>query len=645
MELFRKLSGNIFFKIILAFVALTFILFGVSSFILGSPNSWVLKVGSTSVSYNAFNKAMQADREVIMSSAKSEEAMKYLESQQFKSDVLGRIVNRVMIEKLYKEFGVEASRNLILQNIAKDPSFRNAEGKFDREIFKKFLAKNGLNEERYVSEIANDITATMVIQTMSMAAPTNFGFTLETENFKQEKRLADVVTISIKDVSDSTKSSEEDLKKFFDENRKMYVLPEMRKVSYLTFSKKDFASDMQISESEIAAEYEKNKDQLQRPETRDFLHIVFEKEEGAKDFAKKLSDEGKGDKTKTKEAFLKLAKQLQNKDQKAVTLAKISQRDFIPELTETIFKLPANSTSEVLQSPLGYHVFFVSAINPATPMSFAEVKNSLKQKMLEGREEKVLQTKINEIDDSLLTSNSLAETAKKFGLKMSSKVVRIDQAGQNENGEQVSEIKDLSNFSQNAFSLKQGQTSKIFYAKNSDGFYALKVEEIEAAHEREFAQVKQQVANDLAKKNKNNALQNLARKVGEEIKTNPASAAQIAAKYKLKFEKNREFPRIYFINFQGRQMPYQNKFLDELFDAKIGEATPVLPGGSQEFVVGVLREIKKAQITSGEFEKAQKQALEGFRVEVLQEFNRFLLKKNPVKVNEKILGKPAGEAE
>jgi peptidyl-prolyl cis-trans isomerase D len=287
MQLFRKLSGNIFFKIILAFVALCFVLFGISGFILGGSGNWVVKIGGTTVSYDSFIKEMQNDREMILAANKSPEVLQYLDSDQFKSDVLGRLVNKVMIKKLHDEFGVSASKKLIMEAIAKDPSFKK-NGKFDHEMFKNFLAKHGLNEEKYVNAIADEITATMIIQSLSLAAPTNNKFVLEAENFRQEKRLADVVLISLKDVGNIGAASDEEIKKFFDENKQKYALPEMRKVSYLHFSNKDFAKNMQISDQEILAEYEKNKDQLQKPESRDFYHVLFEKEERAKEFLQKF---------------------------------------------------------------------------------------------------------------------------------------------------------------------------------------------------------------------------------------------------------------------------------------------------------------------------------------------------------------------
>ncbi len=638
MQLFRKLAGNLFFKIILAFVALTFVLFGVSEFILGSPNSWVVKIGGTTVGLNAFNRALQSDREMILASNKSEEALKYLESNQFQSEVLGRIVNKIMIEKLHEDLGVSASKKLILEAVAKDQNFKK-DGKFDHEIFKNFLAKNGFNEEKYVNEISNDVTATMILQTMSMVAPLNYDSILETENFKQEKRLADVVTISEKNVTKVEKISDEELQKFFTENKKSYALPEIRKISYLHFSAKDFSKDLQISDAEITAEYEKNKENFMQPESRNFLHALFDDEVTAKNFLQKFDEAVKADKSKVNADFTKLAKELLKKDLKTITLAKITQKDLIPELAEPTFKLAIGQRSDVLKSPLGFHIFLLTETKSAHPIPFAEAKDKVKKTMLQGREEKVLQTKVSEIDDLLLTSNSLVEVAKKFGLRVSSPALKISKAGQNEEGLDVKELKGFDGFTENAFALKKDQTSKVFQAKNSEGFYAIKVEEIEPARERELSEIKSRVLSDAMKQHKNNALQIFAQKIGEEIKANPSSAAQIAAKHKVKFEKNREFPRIYYVNFQGRQIPYQNKFLDELFELKIGEASSLFPGGEQELIVGILREIKKPSIDSNQFEQAKKHSGEEFRTEIMQEYNQFLLKKNPVKVNEKILGK------
>ena len=59
MYLFRKLADTIIFKIILAFVILTFVLFGISGFLLGKSDNWVAKIGNDSIGYDEFFKTLQ----------------------------------------------------------------------------------------------------------------------------------------------------------------------------------------------------------------------------------------------------------------------------------------------------------------------------------------------------------------------------------------------------------------------------------------------------------------------------------------------------------------------------------------------------------------------------------------------------------
>jgi hypothetical protein len=84
--MFRRLAKNIFFKIVLAIVGLSFVLFGISGFIAGIPNSWVLKIGPEKFSVNSFEKAVELDRKVIRSvKGSTPEIENYLNSENFKN--------------------------------------------------------------------------------------------------------------------------------------------------------------------------------------------------------------------------------------------------------------------------------------------------------------------------------------------------------------------------------------------------------------------------------------------------------------------------------------------------------------------------------------------------------------------------------
>ena len=87
-------------------------------------------------------------------------------------------------------------------------------------------------------------------------------------------------------------------------------------------------------------------------------------------------------------------------------------------------------------------------------------------------------------------------------------------------------------------------------------------------------------------------------------------------------------------------MPYQSKFTADLFLAKLGEVTMAAPSNDQEFTVGILREVKKFDENKIDRAKATKEEQENFRNQNLQEFNKFVVARHPIKTNDKILAEP-----
>ncbi len=633
MQIFRKLAGNIFFKIILAFIAITFVFFGVSGFLLNGSGSWIAKIGNKTITQAAFLQEMQKNREMILQRNNNEEVIKYLDSDQFKSDILGRMVNSVIVSKLSDDLGITVSQKLILQEVAKDPNFQGEEGKFDSNKFKNFLAKNGLNEERYVKILQDEVVASTVLQSLSLVAPVNEKFAVLSAEFKQEKRVADIVKINFKTIGKVAEPSEEELKKFYEENKKNYSAPEVRKVSFIAFSAQDFTKTLTVSDEDIAAEYEKNKETLKKPETRNLMHLVFENENDAKNFIAKLSEVS--DKSKLSGEFVKLAKSLQNKSQKDITLNNVEQKNLLPELSSAIFKLSLNEYSTAVKSPLGYHVLLLNKINESASVPLAEVKDQIKKKLLAEKKENMLQQKISEIDDAILASNSFDSAVQKFSLKPATVVV-TNQQGLDKSGSEVKSFSALDGFLANAFAATQGQASKLFYSKINDQFYALKVEEVEVAHDKKLEEVKSRVVADLQKDMQIEKMEKLAKEVAEELKKSPQDLSKIAAKYNITVEKNKEFPRFYFLNYQGRQIPYASKFLESLFSIAVGQATEASAQG-EEFMVGVLTSVKSSKADPVQVQRAKMEAENSFRNEVLQGYNMSMMKKYPVKVNEKLL--------
>lgn len=636
MQSFRKLTKNLAFKVILGVVALSFVFFGISSFILGGSTNWVAKIGSKTISYSTLQKAMKDNREMILSSyGNNEQALAYLESEQFVSDSLGRIINQQMVKNLSQEFDISANKKTVLENIAKDKNFNGADGKFSQDKFNEFLKKNGINEEIYVSEIINQISMTMIIQTMEIAAPVSSQKIIDVIEFNEEKREVDLVSLVQKNLKKLENVSDSEVEKYYKDNKKQFTIPDLRKISYAKINAKDLLSaSTEVSDEEVVKEYEKNKSLYRTPQSRDFFHIVFDKEQEAKDFVSKL-EASKKDEIKT--AFLKLAKELKKKELKDIELVKTQQNQLTSETKEKAFSLKLNELSKPIKSALGYHIFLVNSITQESEKTLAQAKDDIKKKLIEQKQIGATDKKITDLDSDLLAGKALTEILNKNKITAQIDQVNIEKSGKTDQGQEPFG-EDSEVIAKSIFDLKKDQNSKLISAKNSQVYYAIHLSEIIPSNVVEFEKVKDEISKKLQIDKNQEALKNFANEVAKEISDNPSELDKIVAKHKLKIEKNRLMPRAFVVNYQGRQFPYKSPLLDKIFALELSQNTEAVAEG-EGYSIAILKKIQKPKITKEVVEEVAKTSQQMFRSDIMQQFNNYLLKKYPVAVNEKIFKK------
>jgi peptidyl-prolyl cis-trans isomerase D len=637
--MFRRLAKNVFFKIVLAIVGLSFVLFGISGFIAGIPNSWVLKIGPEKFSVSSFEKALELDRKIIRSvKGSSAEIENYLYSEKFKSDVANRLIRKILIQKISGEIGAFGSKKLILKTVAEDKNFQDENGKFDHQKFSNFLKNNGLDEARYVQEVSNEVSAEMIVQSLSIASPINFKNALELEEFNQEKRVTDVVKITKENVRGISSPNEEDIAKFYEEKKSIYKTKEFRKVAYFEVDPKSFASAVEVEEVDAKKYYDGNPTLFSVEENKDFYHMLFEKKDQAQEFYQKITLALDPTKSNIKEQFVKISKDSYKKTLKDIALERVTKNALPAEISNAISGLKINELSAVIESKLGFHVFLFHNLNEKKQIAFDEVKSKIIEKLIAEKKEKSTQDSIAKINDSLMIAKSLKEVADKFNLNITTSSL-INAEGKNANNAEALEAKALTDFTKNTFTLKKGQPSKIFSNENNGKYYALQIEEIVESRIPDLAEIKSSIIADIIDQKKQSELGKLAQQIQKEVAENPAKILSIAGKYGLATERSKIFPRIFYIDLGSSKMPYKNPFLEEIFAVKVGESTKAISSSQDEYLIAFVREIKKAKLGAEETVQAKKKAVDMFANDIMFEYNEYLQKKYPIELNQKFFGK------
>jgi len=638
MQQFRNLTDKIYFKVFLGFIAVSFVMFGVSSFLVGDVNEWVVKIGDKQVSKREFSQLIQRRSSASLREMGDEEAVAYLNSDKFQQDALSSLVNQKRYEILGEHFDFIADYDLILQEIARDANFRNFEGKFDRDSFSNFLLYNGIDESDYIESLSKNISAEIVIKSISASAPIKSSIAIAQEEAYRQLRVVDIINITSKNITNIEAPTDDEVNQFYSKNAEKYVEPERRAITYLEFSKEDLTKNVKISEEELLTYYQDNMDQYVEGQIRDSLHLMFDDYDEADSFLKKYESSLKDDKADPVSKFSTLAKKILQQDEDSIELNNIGRDSIFPELANVIFNLQINQHSSVVKSTIGYHIVLLTNIHKPKQMGFDEVKNDIEIALIDQKREEILQHKLSEIDDNLLLTNSISKTAKRFVLTHKSDPIIIDSLGFNKKNTKEKVVEKFSEFLSRAFSLEEGQISEIIHDIKADKLYVFKVQKIIEERQKELEKIKQQVVSDFLQDKRTKKLQELSQKIEQEVSSNPASFANIAKKYNLKIDKGVELPREYMVTLEDdSKVPYKNKFLLEVFKLNIDQSTPAIMGSKDIYFIAKLNKISQKNIPKKDHAKILNLSKSRFRQEMIDEFNQYLTDKYKVRINKKAL--------
>lgn len=645
MEKFRNLSNNIFFKIFLGFLGLTFVMFGISGFILGNKGSWVAKIGGRTISYDTFVSTMQNDREAIYRANHSPEALKYLESAQFKQDVLGRMVTKNLIQSLQQEFQIYPNKDLILQEIVNNAGLRGKDGKFDRVLYQNFLKSNNLTEKQHINNIADEIVGGLIVQSFGETPTANQKIAKDLFDHRFETRFVDLVTISTKNVGTVANPNEFELNAFFEKNKDKFALPEMRKISFVKFDVNSLKKKIVVTDEEVEKEYQANKTDYQIPESRDFYHILLSDENEAKEFAKALKEQSKGDNQAAVFTKLALAK---NKDKSTILLSKITKKDLPKEISDQAFSLAKNQSSDVLKSQLGFHIFYLADIHPISDIPLATAKNQIKIKLTKAKEEGQIQNQMRAVEDEILATGSLDKVAEKFGFDVNKNLPKFNSQGLDSKQAQVANAAGLDDFLKNSFAIEKGKVSKMFFSKTNNQYYIISVDEVDQGRQRSLDEVKALATDLLIQEKKQQKLQELANNIAKKINDNGGNAVAVAAQNGLKIEQKHQFPRFYMLDAgNGKKVPYADKFLNDVFAVKVNQPTKPHQTNTNEMVVAVVKTVQRPTQNEQAVKMITADMQNGFKNDILTMFNQYVQKQFPVQINQKLMQtedkKPEGD--
>ncbi|MGE0849139.1 MAG: SurA N-terminal domain-containing protein [Hyphomicrobiaceae bacterium] len=446
LDALRRGALNWMAKILLGLLIIAFAVWGVADVFRGYGRGTLAQIGKTEISVDEYRQAYQDEMTSVsrrLGRRLTPEQAKLLGIEQ---RTLSRLIGVAAIETHARNLGLAISDAAIADLIREDPAFRDLNGKFSTDVFRAALRQNGYSEARYVTSRRKDEVREQLTDTLLVGlAPPQLMIDL-LHRYRDETRVIEFFTPDYDKLIKVPEPDEAKLKEYYEQNKRSFTTPELRKINVLLLTRSEVKSRMTISEDEIKAAYEQEKEKFNIPEKRRIQQLAFPDRAAADKAYAELS--GAANFT---EAAAKLGFKESDFD-----LGLLARKDLIdPKIAEAAFTLSKDELSKPVDGQFSTVLLRVSEIVPGKQRTLVEVKDEVRDRLAEERASHELQTLHESVENERSAGKTLKEIGEKLGLTYQ-EIAEIDRSGKTADGKPALEHAEASRVTQAAFAGSVG---------------------------------------------------------------------------------------------------------------------------------------------------------------------------------------------
>lgn len=411
MDNLRTAANSVVLKVIFGIIIVSFILTGVSGYLIGGGNNYAAKVNGQEISRGQFENAVASERNRMqqqMGDQFSELAANENYIKTMRQQVLSRLVDEALLDQYAKELGLGISDEQVRKAIWATPAFQN-EGKFDNTRYNALVNQMGMTADQYAQALRNQLTTNQLI---SAVAGTDFMLPGETDQLAalvSQQRLVREATIDVNALAAKQQVSDQEVASYYEQNKGQFVAPEQFRVTYIKLDAASMPSS--ASEEDVQAYYDQHKDEFTQPERKRYSIIQTKTEADAKAILDELNNGGD---------FAAIAKEKSTdviSKRNGGDMGWMDDSATVPELKDAGLK-EKGQLSGVIKSSVGFLIARLDDIQPEQVKPLADVHAQIADKV---KQEKALdayyalQQKVSDAASS--DNDSLASAEQVAGVK------------------------------------------------------------------------------------------------------------------------------------------------------------------------------------------------------------------------------------
>lgn len=617
----RKSFGWLVGAFLLGVVILAFILLYIPDFLSpqgpgGTGNvAWVEGKPISSQEFLRSYQTQESQYRQQLGAQYSPELMKQLG---FDNLVLRQLVqNKILLLEAQRQ-GIIVTDAEVSQYIVSYPAFQNQGQFIGRDGYLNMLSRASLSAAEFEEQLRQDLMR-QKLQSLVTDGVVVSGADVEEEyRRRNEKVKLDYVTVNKSDFESEVKVSDEEARRFYDENPKTFERPVQRRVRFITLTPQLFTSSVSISDREIKRYYDENAYQFSTPEQVKASHILFKTGPDKDEQAVRKKAEEVLAQAKSGADFAELARKYSEDTSadKGGDLGLFSRGQMVPEFEQAAFSLPEGAVSDLVQTTYGFHIIKVTAHQAAFTRPLDSVKEEIRATLTQQKAQDEMEKAVASASEKLRASESVDALSAAYPLLVPQETPFFGK------GDTLPQLGNSPDATRVAFETGIGKVSSPVRLGN--GYAFLQVLEERPAGVAGFDEVK----NEAIDKVRDQKLMELAKKKAEELRA--ALASEGPEKAGITLQSTESF-------FRGTQLPEAGRSAAvqaRAFELPVGEFSNPLPADNGYVIIRV---DDKSGFTQGEFDEQkssfEEQVTSEQRLRVWNAFVASLTARYPVRVD------------
>ncbi|MDA8121958.1 MAG: SurA N-terminal domain-containing protein [Deltaproteobacteria bacterium] len=372
LDVLRRNAGSWAIKIILGFIAITFIWWGVGTYsergrdVAATVGDRIISVGELSEAVAGLEKTY---RDVYGSTYTPEMA----KALNFRKQALDTLIQRTILLSEAKKLGLAASDTEVQREIAASPAFQ-VNGQFDEERYRGILAYNRIPAADFEASKRQEITLKKMEGLLSAGARVPESEARELFDMTSRRVRLLVVAADPEKAGTFAAPTEGEISARYEQTKESFRMPARVKLLLARFEPGLFARDVSPTEKEINEFHERNADRFRTEEQRLVSQIFLPYSGKDKDAVMKKAAEISVEAGKGKAEFEKLAKKVSRGRAGETWMRRSEAR---PEVVDALFSAPVDSLAGPIDVEGGFLLLRVNRIRFPENLPLSQVKERI----------------------------------------------------------------------------------------------------------------------------------------------------------------------------------------------------------------------------------------------------------------------------